>query len=74
MEKPRLIQQVSNPIRLKHYSLKTEKSYIRWIKRYIKFNNYTALDFWHATLGVCCQIAIRGYLAKIASSIYLNEK
>ena len=41
MEKPpkKLLEQVSDIIRLKHYSYKTEKSYLNWIKRYIIFHN-----------------------------------
>ena len=41
MENPpkKLLEQVSDVIRLKHYSYKTEKSYINWIKRYILFHN-----------------------------------
>ncbi len=35
----KLLEQVSDVIRLKHYSYKTEKSYINWIKRYIIFHN-----------------------------------
>lgn len=40
MEKPpkKLLEQVRNVIRLKHYSYKTEKSYVNWIKRYIIFH------------------------------------
>ena len=36
VEKPpkKLLEQVSDIIRLKHYSYKTEKSYINWIKRF----------------------------------------
>ena len=36
---PKLLPQVRNIMRLKHYSIKTEKGYIKWIKRYIKFHN-----------------------------------
>lgn len=41
MEKPpkKLLEQVSNIIRIKHYSYKTEKSYVNWIKRYIIFHD-----------------------------------
>ena len=41
MEKPskKLLEQVTDVIRLKHYSYKTEKSYINWIKRSIIFHN-----------------------------------
>ena len=34
----KLLEQVSDVIRLKHYSYKMEKSYINWIKRYILFH------------------------------------
>jgi integron integrase len=41
VEKPpkKLLEQVSNIIRIKHYSYKTEKSYVNWIKRYIIFHD-----------------------------------
>jgi integron integrase len=37
--KPRLLDQVRDLIRLKHYSIRTEQTYIDWIKRYIYFHN-----------------------------------
>ena len=37
--KKKLLDQVRDKVRLKHYSLKTERSYIGWIKRYIIFHN-----------------------------------
>ncbi|MGF1498802.1 MAG: integron integrase, partial [Elainellaceae cyanobacterium] len=36
---PRLLDQVREAIRLKHYSLKTEKSYIHYIRDFILFHN-----------------------------------
>jgi len=36
--KPRLLDQVRETIRRKHYSLRTEAAYIDWIKRYIFFH------------------------------------
>ncbi|HHS13520.1 MAG TPA: integron integrase, partial [bacterium] len=36
---PRLLDQVRNAIRTRHYSLKTEKCYIQWIRQYIFFHN-----------------------------------
>lgn len=36
---PRLIEQVRTVIRLKHYSLRTEESYVQWIRRFILFHN-----------------------------------
>ncbi|MGB2832566.1 MAG: integron integrase [Methylotenera sp.] len=35
---PKLLEQVSAKMRVKHYSIRTEKSYIDWIKRYILHN------------------------------------
>ena len=37
--KPRLLDQVRDKIRLKHYSYRTEQSYIAWIKRFIFFHD-----------------------------------
>jgi len=36
---PRLLEQVRNAIRLRHYSLRTEQSYLDWIKRFILFHH-----------------------------------
>ena len=35
----KLLDQVRESIRLKHYSIKTEKAYVGWIKRFIIFHN-----------------------------------
>jgi len=37
--KPKLLEQVRDAIRLKHYSIRTERTYIDWIKRFILFHN-----------------------------------
>ena len=36
--KPKLLEQVRNAIRVKHYSLRTEQAYVDWIKRFILFH------------------------------------
>jgi site-specific recombinase XerD len=36
--KPRLLDQVRQTIRRKHYSIRTEEAYVDWIKRYIFFH------------------------------------
>jgi len=36
--KPKLLDQVRDAIRTRHYSLRTEESYVRWIKRFILFH------------------------------------
>jgi site-specific recombinase XerD len=37
--KPQLLDAVRGVIRCKHYSIRTEQSYVDWIKRYIYFHN-----------------------------------
>ena len=39
MSKLKLLDMVINQIRLKHYSIRTEESYVSWIKRFILFHN-----------------------------------
>jgi site-specific recombinase XerD len=36
--KPRLLDQVSEKIRFKHYSSRTKKAYVHWIRRFIIFH------------------------------------
>jgi hypothetical protein len=36
--KPKLLDQVRQALRLKHYSYETEKAYVHWTKRYIIFH------------------------------------
>ena len=35
----KLLEEVHDKIRLKHYSFRTEKTYVNWIRRYIYFHN-----------------------------------
>ena len=39
VNKPKLLEQIRSVLRVKHYSYRTEQSYIQWIKRYIYFHN-----------------------------------
>ncbi len=36
--KPRLLDQVRNTLRVKHYALRTEETYLNWIKRFILYH------------------------------------
>ena len=38
-QKPKLLEQVRQAIRTRHYSYMTEKAYVGWIKRFIFFHN-----------------------------------
>lgn len=35
----KLLDQVRDVLRLKHYSIRTEEAYVNWIKRYILFHH-----------------------------------
>jgi hypothetical protein len=35
---PKLLNEVRNVMRTRHYSLRTEKTYINWIKQFIIFH------------------------------------
>ena len=39
LSKPKLLDQVRQAIRTRHYSHMTEKAYVGWIKRFIFFHN-----------------------------------
>ena len=39
LSKTKLLDEVRNVIRLRHYSRRTEESYVNWIRRYILFHN-----------------------------------
>lgn len=38
--KPRLLDQMHERIRLKHYSIRTEQVYCEWVKQFIRFHKY----------------------------------
>ena len=38
---PRLLEQVRDAIRVRHYSIRTERAYVEWIRRYILFHGKT---------------------------------
>ncbi len=39
MKQPKLLDQVRDAIRVRHYSIRTEEAYLQWIKRFIYFHN-----------------------------------
>lgn len=38
-KKPKLLDQVRQVLRLKHYSFRTQESYVRWIARFILYHD-----------------------------------
>ena len=35
---PRLLEQVRDAIRRRHYSIRTEQAYVQWIRRFVRFH------------------------------------
>ncbi|MRV70225.1 integron integrase [Duganella sp. FT92W] len=63
--KPKLLDQVRDRIRFKHYSIRTEACYLDWIRRYIRFHNRrhpTTLDAAHVT-AFLTHLAVNGKVA-----------
>jgi hypothetical protein len=46
--KKKLLDQVRDAIRLKHYSYRTEETYVQWIRRYILFHNKRHPQFFRS--------------------------
>jgi hypothetical protein len=38
IRQPRLLEQVRDALRLRHYSLRTERAYAHWVKRFVLFH------------------------------------
>jgi hypothetical protein len=38
-QKPRLLAQVRDALRARHYSLRTEEAYVQWVKRFVLFHH-----------------------------------
>ena len=64
---PRLLEQVRNVMRLGHYSIHTERSYVDWIKRYIHFHHMrTREDLANGEGKIeafCTDLAVKGKVA-----------
>ena len=45
---PRLVPSVRAALRLRRYSLKTERAYVHWVKRYVRFHalRHPTLSLW----------------------------
>lgn len=63
--KPKLLDQVRQAIRTRHYSPKTEDSYVHWIKRFIFFHN----KHHPAEMG---EREIAQFLSSLASELHVS--
>lgn len=63
--KPRLLDQVRERCRVKHYSIRTEKSYVDWIRRFILFHSKRhPSDMGKAEIeSFLTDLAVRGHVA-----------
>jgi hypothetical protein len=62
----KLLEETKNIIRLKHYSIHTERTYCEWIKGYISFHNMKNRDDLNNR-----ESKIEVFLKKSGDSIYL---
>src|ERR1700732_368377 len=72
--KPKLLDQIRQLMRLRHYSLRTEEAYLGWIRRYILFHrkrNPRRLDEKHVS-EFLSSLAINGRVAASTQNQALN--
>jgi integron integrase len=70
----RLLEQVREAIRLKHYSIRTEETYLHWIRRYILFNGKRHPAEMGATelTAFLSSLAIKDNVAAATQNLALN--
>ena len=66
--KSKLLDQLREVLRVKHYSLRTEEAYAQWVKRYVKFHRDAAGTWVHPReLGPADVVAFLNHLANVES-------
>ena len=70
-----LLDQVRDVIRVKHYSYKTEKSYVQWIKRFILYHNKQhPLDMGEKEIGeYLTHLAVKKHVSASTQNQALNS-
>ena len=75
-ESPKLLDQVRNVLRLHHYSIHTERSYIDWIKRYVHFHHMRCredlADGERKIEAFLTDLAVRGKVAASTQNQAMN--
>jgi site-specific recombinase XerD len=73
---PKLLDQVRNVLRLHHYSIHTERSYVDWIKRYIHFHQMRCredlADGERKIEAFLTDLAVRGKVAASTQNQAMN--
>ena len=63
--KSKLLDQMSEVLRVKHYSMRTEETYVQWVRRFLKFHRDQAGAWKHPReLGATDVVAFLNHLAK----------
>ena len=66
--KSKLLDQLREVMRVKHYSLRTEEAYGQWVRRYLKFHRDAAGAWRHPRdLGPSDVVAFLNHLANVES-------
>ena len=64
--KSKLLDQLREVLRVKHYSLRTEEAYGQWVRRYLKFHRDAAGGWRHPRdLGAADVVAFLNHLANV---------
>lgn len=79
---PKLLDQVRDQIRLRHYSIRTEAQYVHWVKRYILFHHKrhpremgaTELEAFLTHLAVDEQVASATQNQALSALLFLYRK
>ena len=72
----RLLEQVRNVMRLHHYSIHTERTYVEWIKRYVRFHHMRCREDLAGGEGkieaFLTDLAVRGKVAPATQNQAMN--
>lgn len=82
VQKPKLLDQVRNAMRVAHYSYRTEQSYIGWIKRYIFFYdkthpqelNHTHIEAFLTHLAVVGKVSASTQNQALSALLFLYQQ
>jgi len=80
--KPRLLDQMREQIRLRHYSIRTERVYCEWVRRFIRFHQYrhpvdmgaTELEAFLSDLAVRGNVSASTQNQALAALLFLYKK
>lgn len=78
----RLLDQVRERIRYDHYSLKTEKSYVHWVRRFVRFHGLRhprgmggpEVEAFLAHLANSCQVSSSTHHQALCALLYLYRR